>query len=283
MLAVLSLWGCGVGPAHPSTIESLQIVAIETDPTEVSPGSSVLARLSIADPAGEGAEVVVASCLYFENRCAEEVLADADQWLTLAELAPGETSVAVQRRVPQAARQVFDVVELSSVPLALVGLACAPGLCPIVEDARSALEAGSVPTSLAVDIAQPDRWMIDLPVAGVSLAGKSLLLNEIVEDLPNISPRHEARFLERDDPVIVVPAGGEQEFSFYVDDPEGDTVYAYAYTTLGRFEERRVRVRDNTARHYLLAPQQRGEGQVFIVFEDESGGTSVWERAIRIE
>lgn len=277
----LMLAACGTGQEHPSRITMLQTVGIVAQPPEVIPGEYVQIDLSIADPAGEGAEIVLASCLRFEDRCAEEALATPSQWLTVAELPAGETSLSVQRVVPPDADEVFTVQTLSTVPFGLSVLACAPGVCPIISRARAALEANEIPTELAIDIAQPERWMIDLPVEGVSLTGKALLLSKQRDGGENQNPTIEARFLERDDPVIDIPLGGEQEFAFYVQDDSDGRIYAYAYTTAGRFEARRERVRDNAVRHYLLATE-RGEGEVFIVFEDEEGGSTVWRQSIRI-
>ena len=274
--------GCGAGQEHPSRLTSLQTVGIVATPPEVTPGEFVQVDLAIADPAGEGAEIVLASCIRFENRCAEEVLANPSQWLSVAELPAGETSLRIDRTVPPDADEVFAVAGLSTVPFALVALACAPGLCPIIEEAPEALEADEIPTELAVDIAQPERCMIDLPVEGVSLTGKGMLLSEVRSGGENQNPTIEARFLERDAPVIEIPLDSDQEFAFYVRDDSDNRVYAYAYTTLGRFETRRERVRDSAVRHYLLATE-RGEGHVTIVFEDEEGGSAVWQRPIRIQ
>ncbi|MFT4979212.1 MAG: hypothetical protein ACI8S6_005122 [Myxococcota bacterium] len=275
------LLGCGSGSEDPSLIDSLQIVGIVANPPEVVARDQMEVTLAIADPVGTGAEVLVASCLLFESRCVEEVLANPSEWLSVAALDPGETSLTIPRSVPSELDEVFDVFNQEQVSVRLAGLACAPSRCPIIDEVRDALDAGVVPTSLALDIARPERWMVDLPIEGVSLTSRSLVFVRTRDSSSNRNPTYEARFPERDDLVIEIPAGGEQELAFYVEDSGSSTIYAYAYTTLGRFESRRERVRDQAVRHYLLADTP-GEGHIYIVFEDGDGGSAIWQRPLRV-
>ena len=63
--------------------------------------------------------------------------------------------------------------------------------------------------------------------------------------------------------------------------PDRDKVYAYGYTTLGRFYDRSEKVDDGAVRLYLL-PQETGRGELWVVFEDEEGGTFVWNKPFRV-
>ena len=81
----------------------------------------------------------------------------------------------------------------------------------------------------------------------------------------------------------MVTPGGEVDLAFHVEDPNGETVYAYPLTTLGAFEERKVKVEDQAVRLYLRAPAEEGEGRVWVIFDDRDGGLAVFSQALRVQ
>ena len=275
-----ALLGCGSGLSHPSTIESLQTVGIAMSPPTIAPGETATVTLAIADPLGTGADVVLASCLRFEGRCAEEALTNPSDWLNRATLLPGESTLSILQPISPNTREVFDFLGVDEISLALVAVACEPGLCPIISRIDDALLAGEVSDRLAVDIAQPERWLPSLPIEGVSLTSRLIQLKASSSNEDNQNPFIEARFKGHEADVIEIPRGVEQELAFYVSDDSAKT-YVYVYTTLGAFSSRGERVLDNATRQYLMS-EEVGDGHVFIIFEDSEGGSAIWERRIRV-
>jgi hypothetical protein len=283
MVLSLGLWGslgCSLGPQHPSVLEDTQVVSVIAEPPEAFPGAIVSIQATVADPLERGADVLIWSCALYEGRCIEEAeySTTPERWLSVETLS-GDT-VTVSREIPSEAYDLLQELGQSRLSTALLVLACAPGRCPIIEQAREALATGTVSTALAEDLADPTSWMARLPIAGVSLAGREFTI--FISGQQNTNPWIEARFAARDDDPIVVSADGDQELAFFAQDSEDDRIYAYAYTTIGQFEDRRERVYDGVVRHYLLPRGQTGAGMVYIVFEDGEGGAALWKRAVLI-
>ena len=280
----LLLVGCGQGPSHPTLIDDLEVISIVNTPTEALPGDTVTITATVVDPTQAGAEVLIWTCGIYLGRCVEDALFEDNpqQWLSVHTLV-GDT-VQTTRRVPgDQLNEAFNFLEVDEIETGVFVLACAPETCPIIEYARLALEAGTFSNDLALDLADPGRWYGDVGFEGVSLTVRGLTVARSFPAGRNSNPIIEARFPERDDAIITIPAGGDQEFAYLVDDPDEDRLYAYAYTTVGQFEDRRERETNSVIRHYLLAPARATEGHVYIVFEDEQGGAVVWDRPVSIQ
>ena len=185
----------------------------------------------------------------------------------------------VTRSVPDEVSEILDYVD--PIPVLLYALACEPGLCPLIEEVKKAREDNIADDELKEKLADPTLWMYSLPMDGVSLAVQQFAVS-YAEKSRNDNPIYDPRFVQGRDSVLRVPAGGELEVAFFVDDPDAEKVYAYSYTTIGSFEERRVKEEENAIRNYLLAPSQTGEGRAYVVFEDRDGGAAIWSRPVEI-
>ena len=294
-MIALVLAACGGGQRHPSVVEDTRILGVVAEPPEAMPGEDVAITVQVADPKRRGVELLVWTCALYQGSCAESQLPFAD-WVAVTgvkqevipeRLGSGLDSLeehyvgqgSVVRQVPAEADTILE--ELDPIPVALYALACAPNVCPLIDEVNKALVSGEADSALMADLADPTRWMKDLPWDGVSLAAQQLLISSQEEEERNQNPIFDPRFPQGGESVIRVEAGGELELAFFVDDV-GEKVYGYGYTTLGAFETRRVKEEDNGIRNWLLAPDAPGEGRVFMIFEDRDGGAALWTRGLEV-
>ncbi len=292
------LWlalACGGGQTHPSVIDDTSIIAIVTDPAEAAPGETVSITVTVVDPKQRGAVVMIWTCGLYEGACIEDNI-DLAERVEIIALPTPETSLRRDIGLPDALRHITDQVSTTrdipsesgellgtagSLPVALYALACPAGVCPIIDSTREALR--SAPSDqLLKDLADPTRWMVDLPMEGVSLAIRSFVVSYDTGADRNYNPSFDPRFSAAWDATLRIPTGGELETAFYVTDPNGEHVYGYAYTTIGQFEERRVKDNSGTVRNWLLAPSSPGDGVAYMVFEDRDGGSAVWRQAVEV-
>lgn len=291
MIALLAL-ACGGGQRHPSEVVDARILGIVAEPPEAQPGETVEVSVLVANPQAREMEVLIWTCGMYEGECVESMRPFADWAIVatpngtgprtsgldvIAEYAAEQAQVT--RSVPSEVSELLDYVD--PIPVLLYALACEPGLCPLIDEAKDALKDNYADSDLEKKLADPTLWMYALPMDGVSLAVQQFAVSNANKSR-NDNPIFDPRFVQGRDAVLRVPAGGELEVAFFVDDPDAEKVYGYSYTTIGAFEARRVKEEDNAIRNYLLAPNQTGEGRVYMVFEDRDGGAAIWTRPIEI-
>ena len=291
VIALLAL-ACGGGQRHPSEVTDARILSIVAEPPEAQPGETVDISVLVANPLERELEVLIWTCGMYEGECAESMRPFTD-WAIVASpigsslrhdgvdviAAYAAEQARVTRSVPSEVSELLDYVD--PIPVLLYALACEPGLCPLIEEVKDALEDNNAGSRLEKKLADPTLWMHQLPMDGVSLAIQQFMVSN-ADETRNHNPIFDPRFVQGRESVLRVPAGGELEVAFFVDDPDAEKVYGYGYTTIGSFEKRRVTEEDNAIRNYLLAPSQGGEGRVYMVFEDRDGGAAIWTRPIEI-
>lgn len=274
--------GCGVGSSHPSQVNDVQVLAAVVEPAQPAPGDTVLAQVYVADPLERGTELLVWSCTPADDLPCAELVGGVEALAAVVD-EPVEGRFSLVRTIPEEAASLAVQAGFGAEGLALVVflLACEPGLCPVISEARAALAAPQdteAARALAAQLADPESWMRDLPLEGVALATRLVPLAG--GGSRNENPSAEQRFRPSGDvgtPLRVQP-GEAVNLRFSVYDPDGTRVDAFGYTTLGRFDEERVREdRENDAvLHWLLAPEEPGTGTVWVVFDDRDGGRAVW-------
>lgn len=238
VLAAALLTACEPGPAPETLVDDVQVIAAVAEPLAVAPGEPWTLTTTVADPKARGAELLVWSCLDAEN-------------------------CATARAVPDGDQAALDLVSAAPVPLWI--LACDPGLCEL-DDPDPA------------DLLHPFSWMQRLPLEGVSLATRQVLLTEDpVEERP-LNPVAE----QAPDPAVpaTVAARDTKRFKFQV--PGAETAYGYA--TAGGFEMPSSDI-DSEGNVTLTwyAPKDAGDVQLWVVFEDGVGGTTVWRGSATVE
>lgn len=280
--------GCGIGSSHPSEVNDTQIIAAVVEPAEPAPGETVFAEVFVADPKDRGVELLAWSCTPSGDEPCVERLGGVAAMVTVVD-EPVDGSFFVVRQIPSdaaalAAQAGVDPDELAAL---VYLLACEPGVCPVLQQARDALanpQDDAASLALATVLSDPEPWMRDLPLYGVNLAVRLVPLSS--GGNRNGNPSADQRFRDPEDEgtPLVVSSGDAIDLRFSVFDPDGKRVDAYGYTTLGRFDDDRVREdRENDAVvHWLLAPDEPGTGRVWVVFDDRDGGRAVWTQALEV-
>jgi len=133
MLLALAV-GCG-GPSDETRIEELRLVALAAEPPAVDPGAAYALTATVADPLGEGGDLLVWSCP--PSGACDVALAPID---------------AAQRVVPQTAHPARVVW----------AVACAPGQC------------GDLAAISDETLRDPVAWLAQLPITGVSAAMRAM-------------------------------------------------------------------------------------------------------------
>lgn len=280
-LLPLLILGCGATGWEPTAVDDLRVITIASDPAEALPGERVEAEAFIADPDGDGSDVDVMfwTCLYIDDEsCAEPLFAsELEEWVTIGSAAAGRFNTA--RQIPSEAWNYFpDDTDRVTVQLFL--LACEEGVCPQFEDVQAAMDGYGVDEDIAAQLARPDLWLDDLPMDGVSLATRAFPVSSRDPGLRNVNPEFDPRFPEALDDAISVRAGGMVDLIFQCRDPNGESVYAFPFTTQGEFDDRKVKCEDEQVRLFLEAPASPGEGHVWVVFDDRDGGLAVYDQPL---
>ena len=245
------------------------------------------------------------TCVPWEEGCLEvDAGVDLSSQVSISPLVDGQVSSL--RRVPNIPSTLpaglVDEEIPDWIPVQVWALACPVNECGVINEARAALResplgpqrrrtwffqpepggADEANASLASALYDPTTWMDELPIEGVGLSTKTLRIARPDREDRNHNPYYEARFMAALDETLVVDRNTVFELAFLVDDADGDKVYAHGYTTLGSFESRREKVDDDAVRLYLIAPDSPGEGDVWVVMEDEAGGAAVWTMPLRV-
>lgn len=250
VLGALWLAGCEGGPNEETVIDELRVVSAVAEPPEVAPGGAYDLTVTVADPVGDGFELVVFTC-------------------PPAELPPGVTlpdgaldgPCAVDRPEVDAAGHAV-VPSIGALPVPQWMVACAPGACDL--DAVGEAE-----------LRDPVTWLQSLPLEGVTAAYRQVRLVEPPEEPALQNPVIDAA-------PDALPAGGPDEpvsLSFVVP----GALTAYGRSTVGGFARPRFDVADDGAVTLeWYAPKRRDpqEGWIYVVFEGEDGAAALFQRAV---
>ena len=273
--ATLLLIGCSEGPNPETLIDELRIVASVAEPPEVGAGESVLLATTVADPVGAGFEVLTWTCTRLGEGCSEADLGDLASWATIDPVDKWDTATAERTISPAVGALLSD--ELPELPVQVFALACEPGLCPVIDTVRSAPEPDSAAwDALADDLANPFDFMSTLPFEGVTLATRTLRIsNRPVEE------RHVNPVLTVTEVPGDVDPSDSVEVTFSVEGAAEPILYGYS--TAGGFGSSAVEVLDGLAALTWFAPEEPGSAELFVVAQDELGGSAIWRGDARAE
>lgn len=251
---LLLLVGCAMGPNEETVIDELRIVSAVAEPPEVAPGGAYDLTVTVADPVGEGFELVVFTC----------PPAELPPGVTL-DLPPGalDAPCAVERPVVDELGQAV-VPSVGALPVPQWMVACAPGAC----DVDAARER---------DLRDPIEWLRSLPLDGVTAAARQVrvvsppaepaLVNPEITEVGPIRGLAEAG---PDDPATL---------SFVV--PGARTAFGRA--TVGGFARPQFDVAsDGSVTLEWYGPRARDpqEGFLYVVFGGEDGATALFQLAV---
>ena len=149
-----------------------------------------------------------------------------------------------------------DMVGLGGPTLWL--MACAPDICDLVDVAPA-------------DLLDPVQWMTRLPLDGVSLAAREVRLADPAEAAPATNP---ALTAEPEDGWSDTMAPGD---SYDLAFSAPGAARAWGYSTAGGFRTPVEDIAtDGSVELTWIAPETGAETRLYVVFEDDDGGTTVW-------
>jgi hypothetical protein len=137
-------------------------------------------------------------------------------------------------------------------------LACAPDICDLTD----------VPTA---DLLNPLDWMTRLPFDGVSLALREVRLADPELAVPATNP--ELAKVPADDWSSNMAPGDSTDLVFSAP----GAARAWGYSTDGGFRTPVEDIAsDGSVTLTWIAPETEVEARLYVVFEDDDGGTTVW-------
>lgn len=264
------LLACGPGPRDETVVDELRVLAVVADPPELGPGETAGVEIHVADPDNDGFEAIAWSCVPVEGRgtCLEDAFDVGDR---LALFPDGDPVLTTSVTAPAALGAFLDAGPLA-VPVWV--LACAPGLCPAIDLARQAPADEPAPEALRALLAAPNDLLGDLPQTGVSLAAWGVTVTDLPQEERALNPILTVGELPR-----VVEVDAVLEVPIAVD--AASEVTAYAYTTGGGFDAPGYPVDPQTGAILTwYAPAEPGAVEVWIVVQDEDGGSAVQHAVI---
>jgi hypothetical protein len=254
-VVIVAAHGCSLPDlSSDNTLTRLQIMSVIVEPPLVRPGDVPSVTAWVSDPTDEGYEILVWTCTNLGRGCVETDL-DIDLWTDTPLMRDG----ASEPWIPD-----IDTNGMPSdleLPVSVLALACAPGLCPeIGEVRRGDPNVGAV-------LSDPTEFARSLPIDGTSLVRRGATLTGDVEgdnDNPDVQMAP--------DPDVRATPGEEVRLSFRVSDETDMTSDGFA--TGGVLED------GIWTGHDLLfiwnAPEKTGDYELWVTIEDGTGGGAVW-------
>jgi hypothetical protein len=258
-MATITAMGCAMGPSDETVVSELRVLAIQADPPEVAPGEAVDLNITVADPLGAGADVLLWHCTNLGEGCLEE--GGEHSWT----LPLDGDGVAVTATVPPALAAFASDEPLRATQL--WALACEPGLCPQVDDPD------------AWDLSDPSAWLADLPMSGVSLGSNLLAISTRDDRLVNPELT-----LAGDGPLEAAPGGQLAiDFAVTLGTPANEATFAFGYATAGGFGATEYAIGDSGEVSLdWYAPDEPSEVTLWVVVNDGAGGVGVWSELVPV-
>ncbi|MED5369704.1 MAG: hypothetical protein VX899_01700 [Myxococcota bacterium] len=262
---LLWLLACGGMGDPATTLRDVQVLTIASDPGVLGPGSVGTLDTFVADPVGEGIELLQWPCTpTSDGECAEHAAildGTSEDWLGLTR--SDQTTLSVDIATPAALQPLLgpDPLPLWSVWT----LACAPGLCPLMEAQGDTLVEG---------LADPTELLVDLPIDGVSLTRGWVYGAAESSPAPGVSCSA---------PETAAPEG-EVLVSCTLDALLDDDSALYGYATAGGWEAPFVETGLSGPVEYAwYAPEDPGTVTLYVVVVDARGGQGIWSGSLRVE
>ena len=248
----LLLLACAAGPDVETLVDELRVLSVDLDLPEARPGETVTASTIVVDPMEEGFVQLSWPCSTLGEGCLE---------------ATGEAAWAGLETGSSPSRELEIPADLQAIasetPLPLTTLwtlACLPDLCPIFD-----LVEDPDPTELRAWLTSPTEWMVDLPLIGVSLASRTVLVSTRADEERLPAPTLDCA-LDADALATCAVSG---EFD--------EDAALWGYTTAGGWGAANIGLAaGDVQQDYLLYPPEEGAAQLWIVLADGNGGTATW-------
>ncbi len=295
------------GPNKSSFLmDELRIVAMQSDPAELviastpdESTSSASINLLLTDPLSQGGSVMLWTCFDIGEGCLEgTLLADIpESWVQVQPLSRGTMTFPLS--LPPSLHELLATLPDDFIPFTLANvwaLTCAPGVCPLLEDAGS----GSYDIGA---LSSPRDIMTSLPMEQTSLAYRSLILSP--------TPREEQIFnpiltfsAEQTGPRVVsagevlslhfsysrFPEASEEELASEEEDKALDGAVLYPFATAGEINRSLsdplfLDETDGSFQISIDIPKETPAGtyHFFLSLENLNGGNDLWEGSFTVE
>lgn len=251
---------CAPGPNVETVLDELRIVAAVAEPPELMPGETTDLTLSIADPFGKGAVVLVWACTEDRGGCVE----NEDDLQSRVSLGTMKNQRFVTQHTLSDGLAAFAADEPQ--PTTLWMLACEPGLCDLIDAVEDARDGADVDVSDV--LADPIAWVSAQPQYGLTLARKSLRFS-------TRDPAERNRNPNIDVLVQDLSLGPDEEFVLPVSVSDDTVQSVYGFASAGGFAQTAFDVLNGTATLRGYAPDTPGEVDFYVVADDGMGGTAV--------
>ena len=260
VLPILLLAACN-GPDEDTLLKELRVLSLRADPPQVGT-DDIRIDATVVDPLDQGAELALWSCLAGADGCIEKSFGDLSAWSSWYEVDGEEYSRTFANVIPPG-------VELPFGP-AVYGLACEPGLCPLLDLLADPPAPGTDDYERALQwMADPFGMLEELPLEGVALTFRFLPVDDGSGATNPVVTR---------DGEGVVPSVPDQEsvLRFRVD-ASAPTV-AYPYADAGGWTMPAVEVVDGEVELRWIAPSfPQDTVRLYVTFESEDGGSAIWK------
>lgn len=255
-------------------VRDVTVIAVVAEPPEVTPGDTLTLSVTVGDPAARGVDLLVWSCTDLGDGCVE----------ALPPHRPLSAWARVARDVGPTASMSFLVPPVlpgdlggsaSTVTFLIWALACAPGLCDVMDDVAATPAPESAAWEATVEaLARPDDWLVGLPIAGTSLAVRRAVLSVRPIQQRNLNPSVEYLGPE----PLEARVGEVVDLRFGTE----DAVRARPFTTLGVFDDATVAVTTGGFVASWWAPATPGTATLWVSVDDGLGGYAVWSRVVEV-
>jgi len=283
-LLPLGLLACS-GPSDVTVIHDVQLVHVGASPPELAPGQETSLTVTVADPTGGGMEILAWPCTDLGAGCAEDVGQPVADWVQL--LQPQDEDATLRLTASEAWAEALSpdsgVADSGSLPFApaldVWFLACRPGLCPAIDQARAAPAVGQAEdTALRAFLHDPTAAMAGLPLDGTSLGQRRVPIRlRAAGEAANENP--ELRL--EDDRVLSLAPGGEQSLRFGLIDERPDGLQLDGLTSVGTLGPARTDAYDPSFTWF--AGDQAATGRIYVVVRDGEGGSALWRADASVE
>lgn len=277
LLLGLGLVACG-GPVEETLVDELRVVAAIPDHPEVAPGEPFGVDVLTVDPADEGYRSLAWVCTPTGppgEPCLEETLGSTLGWVSPVD-ATGRAEGLQVAPILAGALAGQEIEELE-VPIWI--LTCADDLCPIIEDAPGTYRVDVAWDRVVPGLADPAALVRDLPIEGVALTRRSVLVSLRPADARNQHPR----IVEPPSDPLSAPSDASAELMLNVQDTQDVT--AYGYTTLGGFAAAAVEAEDGRLDLEWFPGVDAEPGataDLVVVVSDGRGGEALWRGRGRV-
>lgn len=246
---LFALVACTPGPNPETMIEELRLVAAVAAPPEVPPDGATELVFHVADPLAEAPEVLVWAPQLGRT------------WLPVLS---ADGTVAV--RVAPDAATAASATALPT-PVAIWALACAPGVCDIIDRVRAMEPGTSLADEVMRELQDPSGLLDSLPMLGVSLATKRFYVSTRPESARATNPLLSS--------IGAVPGAEADALELRFDVSTATDVELWGFATSGGFGVPFVTAAGGMS-SLAYYPATTSDGELFVVAVQADGGGAVW-------